>query len=46
MIKRWHEPMQQWSRERGLEFLPDGLLPAWTRVLAKGSGAGAHRAAW
>ena len=44
MIKRWHEPMQHWSRERGLEFHPDGLLPAWTRVLAKGSGAGAHRA--
>ena len=45
MIKRWHEPMQQWSRERGLELLPDGLLPAWTRVLAKGTGAGDHRAA-
>ena len=45
MIKRWHEPMQHWSRERGLEFLPDGLLPAWTRVLASGAGAGAHRAA-
>ena len=44
MIKRWHEPMQKWSRERGLEFHPDGLLPAWTRVLAKGAGAGAHRA--
>ena len=22
MIERWHEPMQQWSRERGLEFAP------------------------
>jgi len=20
MIKRWHEPMQHWSRERGLEL--------------------------
>ena len=37
MIKRWHEPMQQWARERGLELLPDGLLPPWTRVLARGT---------
>ena len=44
MIDRWHDPMQQWARDRGLDFLPDGLLPAWTRTLAAGAGAGSHRA--
>jgi hypothetical protein len=44
MIDRWHDPMQQWARDRGLEFHPDGLLPAWTRTLARGAGAGGHRA--
>jgi hypothetical protein len=44
MIARWHDPMQQWARDRGLEFHPEGLLPAWTRTLARGAGAGAHRA--
>jgi hypothetical protein len=34
MIDRWHDPIQQWARDRGLDFLPDGLLPAWTRTLA------------
>src|SRR5215204_5107826 len=45
MIDRWHDPMQQWARDRGLEFHPDGLLPAWTETLAQGTGVGAHRAA-
>ena len=33
MIDRWHDPMAQWARDRGLEFLPDGLLPPWTQTL-------------
>ena len=45
MIDRWHDPMAQWARDRGLEFLADGLLPPWTQTLANGAGAGTHRAA-
>ena len=45
MIDRWHAPMQQWARDRGLEFFPDGLLPPWTETLAQGAGEGSHRAA-
>ena len=44
MIKRWNDPMQQWAQGRGLEFLPDGLLPPWTGALTRGTGAGSHRA--
>ncbi len=44
MIERWNDPIEQWARERGLEFAPEGLLPAWSQVLAAGLGAGAHRA--
>lgn len=36
--------MEAWARERGLDFVPDGLLPAWTPTLAQGLGRGAHRA--
>ena len=44
MIERWNEPIEQWARDRGLEYVPDGLLPAWSKVLAAGLGAGTHRA--
>jgi hypothetical protein len=44
MIERWNDPIEQWARDRGLEYVPDGLLPAWSAALAAGLGAGTHRA--
>jgi hypothetical protein len=36
--------MTRWAAERGLDFEDVGLLPAWSRTLAAGLGAGDHRA--